>query len=71
MQTIPIKDHTFKDLSDIRHLCPCGLDIKTCKRKDTGEVFQIGRILTGTAKGACVYPEGNELAKKTCKVVFK
>jgi hypothetical protein len=71
MQTIPIKDPAFRDLSDIRHLCPCSLDIKTCKREDTGEIFQIGRILTGTAKGACVYPEGNELAKKTCKVVFK
>jgi hypothetical protein len=71
MTFIPITDHTFRDLSDIRHLCPCGLDIKTCKREDTGEVFKVGRILTGTAKGTCLYPAGNEFAKMTCEVVFK
>lgn len=71
MTFTPIKDHTFKDLPEIRHLFPCGLDIKTCKREDTGEVFQIGRILTGPATGTCLYPAGNEFAKATCEVVFK
>jgi len=71
MKTIAIKDHTFQNLPEIRHLSPCGLDIKACHRNDTGETFQIGQIISGEEKGTCIYPAGNEFAKLTCLKVYQ
>ena len=57
-------------MPEIKHLCPCCLDVKVCKRDDNGAIFKIAKVTTFTGKKLAIYPRGNTFAKKACKVIF-
>ena len=72
MQTIGVKDGTFQDLPEIRHLCPCSLLVHECEAR--GRKFKIGLVdhcpRVPDFKPVAIYPLGDTLAYKTCLVVY-
>lgn len=70
MNLIPVLDKDFKELPEIKHLCPAVLDVKTCKKTETGIEFNIGKLFGNDGKTYGIYPYGNEFARHCCEVIF-
>jgi hypothetical protein len=71
---IPVADKTFKNLPEIKHLCPCALHILSL-RMDTGRKFRIGRIVSFTVFSNHIvygiYPKGDDFARQSCLQIFE
>jgi hypothetical protein len=77
-ETIGVKDASFKDLPEIKHLCPCSLEIKECRKMKNGvyfgKQFNVAKVISwaNNERYVCaIYPIGNDFARETCEALFK
>jgi hypothetical protein len=52
-------------------ICPCALTVKTCKRDDTGEVFEIAEAVQEGGDKWFLYKKDNLIAKKLCDILMR